>query len=102
MVIPREEIGDGREKVWLLHVHWLTGHYMLTGRLRGQAFPQLFFFFFAFCLSFIGCLFLFMDFKKVVVCWSVGPWVLFYLVSQSNEPTIGEGEACEIKNWREE
>ena len=55
---------------------------------------------FSFFLIFIDLIF-FGDFKKVVVCWCVGQRVLFYLVSQSNESTIEECEACETKNWRE-
>ena len=59
---PRVKFFGGRAKVWLLHVHWLAGHGLFTGGCGYQAFPQLFFFFFAFCLNLIGCLFLFIDF----------------------------------------
>ena len=68
--------------------------------LCGKPSPFPFFLFFGFFISFI--VFCFFYFKKVVVCWDVGPWVLFYFVSQSSEPTFGESEACEVKNWRED
>ena len=94
--MPREPNFGGRGSGQPTPVHWSASAGQLAGWLPAASLPL-----YCFFLSFIVILF-FLDFKKVVVCWSVGPWVLFYLVSQSNEPTIGEGEACEIKNWREE
>ena len=38
-----------------------------------------------------------LDFEKVDVCWAVGPWVLFSLVSQSGKHCIGERKDCEPK-----
>ena len=74
-----------------MSMHWLASFNWLTRGLRdaGQL-PPFFGKFYGF--------FVFWDFKKVVVCWCVRAWVLFYLVSQSGEPTIGEGEACETKS----
>ena len=84
-----------------LHQHALVDLFHFAhGQAAGSGKASTFFLFFGFFfLSFID--FLFFYFKKVVVCWCVGPWVLFYLVSQSSEPTIEEGETCEAKNWRE-
>ena len=77
-----------------------SGGWTCGPALRGKPSPFPFFLFFGFFISFI--VFYFFYFKKVVVCWGVGPWVLFYLVSQSSEPTIGESEASEVKSWRED
>ena len=60
-----------------------------------------FFLFFHFLRYFNLVLDYFLDFKNKVLCCRVGPWVLFYLTRQNDEPSTGDSEYCEAKNWRE-
>ena len=80
---------------------WPTAPPMASGS-RARSWPwaahRYFSWFLDFFLNFNWFFFL-GDIKKKVVYCRVGPWVLFYLVSQSGEPCIGERNNCELKSW---